>query len=297
MERAQELCETIPNLSPEERIYILNHIFGSDHPAPPTKESVVIPEMNETSLFAEREWLSKVLYLALCHSLDLVDCITVDGNTQSGGKKLEEQIEDFLNSRNIPFKKAGSQQPIDFREVQFMCNSKQMFFESKKTDGTTIVLNDSIPKRGSWYVVYSTSYKKLIIILADVLLERGEGLQEYKRLTECVRHDFKSLGDFNACSRMNLSIDLRRYFDSNQSMFWDIREDPPPDLTEEKKKQKEKEKAAKKKEKVAKQLEAAEKKKQRAAVKLAKEKEKAAKQLAAEAKKTCRMGLDWRLFQ
>lgn len=285
----------------EQRMYHLR-MYMEGHPAPTTQESVVIPEMNKHSLLSQMKWLRDIFHPALSQMLKSVNCVTIDGNTQTGGKELEKQVEDLLNSMSIPFKKAGSQQPIDFREVQFLFDLLKMFLECKKADGTTIKLNDSIPKRGSWYLVYSTSYGKLIIILADVLLEHCEELQDhtrmtecltlqdYKRLTECLRHDFKSFGDFKAFSRMNLSTDLRRYFDSDQWMFWDIREDPPPDLTEEKKKQKEKEKAAK-------QLAAAEKKKQRAAVKLAKEKEKAAKQLAAEAKKTCRMGLDWRLFQ
>lgn len=230
-------------------------MYMEDHPAPTTQESVVIPDMDKHALLSQMKWLRDIFHPALSQILKSVNCVTIDGNTQTGGKELEKQVEYLLNSMGIPFKKAGSQQPIDFREVQFLFDLLKMFLECKKADGTTIILNDSLPKRGSWYVVYSTKYGKLIIILADVLLEHCEELQDphtrmteyltlqdYKRLTECLRHDFKSFGDFKAFSRMNLSINLRRYFDGDQLIFWDIHEDPPPDLVAEKKKQKEKEK-------------------------------------------------------
>lgn len=237
IQQIEQILENYPD--------ILLKAYTKNHKAPKTKESVDIPEMSEQSLSAQKKWLHDIFYPKLFEMLQNVNCETVDGNTQAAGGKLENLIENFLNSQGVLFVKASSQKPIDFRNVQFSSEHPNMFLESKKTNGTKVELNDSIPKRGSWYVAYSTERKRLIIILADVLLAHCEDiskLESYKRVNECLRHDFKTIGNLTASSRMGLSINLRRYFDSKQSVFWNIHEDPPPDLTEEKKKQKEKDK-------------------------------------------------------
>ena len=212
-------------LSAEEIRHICLMIYTMEHPAPKTSESVCIPILESHRLICQKDWLQENILEPLRAEIFIP---TESGNTQESGKKLEVSVEAILNLKGIPHKKAGSQQPIDFRNVLANEDTGEIFIETKKTDTTRIILNDSCPKPGSWYIIRCVKSKKIIMILADILLKNNEDeLSDYKRLNECIRYDYKSVGDFNAASRMNLSIDIRRYIESNQEVFWDINEDIP----------------------------------------------------------------------
>lgn len=210
--------------------------YVRNHPATPTKESVMVPPLDSVSAYHQKEWIKKnILPNVILQS----DCETMDGNTQKGGKQLEDAFEKVLILQEIKYDKAGSQQPIDFRDVVPYQSWPwgRLFFECKKTNGNTIVLNDSIPKSGSWYIIYCVKTREVTVILADILIKHDiDKLKEYKRIIECHRHDFKTIGDYSSVARMTLGIDLRRYIESDQRVFWDICEDPPPlsNLKEEK---------------------------------------------------------------
>ena len=246
-------------LSDVEIRSLLLSLYTRDHPAKKTSESVEIPTLNGERLKHQKDWIASTLM----SDIQVTECtMTICGNTQESGKQLENSVERLLKQLHIPYKNAGSQEPIDFRNVSVNEETGEIFIETKKTNGTKILLNDSIPKRGTWYLIYSVKYGKLILILADILLKDNDGqLSGYKRINECLRHDYKHFGDFFSAARMNLNTDIRRFLESDQNIFWDVHEDLPPLLDR-------------------------------------KEEQDKAKQLAKEARDVCRMGrLSWELFQ
>lgn len=77
---------------------------------------------------------------------------TKNGQTQLSGKRFETLIQTCLEEKGISFTRASSQQSYDFRDV----GEDKLWFDVKKTDSNSIMLNDTLPKRGTWYVIFST---------------------------------------------------------------------------------------------------------------------------------------------
>lgn len=77
---------------------------------------------------------------------------TKNGQTQMSGKRFETLIQTCLEEKGISFTRASSQQSYDFRDV----GEDKLWFDVKKTDSNNIMLNDTLPKRGTWYVIFST---------------------------------------------------------------------------------------------------------------------------------------------
>jgi len=110
---------------------------------------------------------------------------TINGNTQSVERTIINDIKHIFLDLNISFDEAGSQQSKDFRNV----GDEKINIEIKKTDGFTIMFNDTCPSRDIYYIILfsGTNYKKKINIEPQVLCLNGEiflhdtlWLQEYK---------------------------------------------------------------------------------------------------------------------
>jgi hypothetical protein len=210
--------------------------YARDHIAKNTKESVFPPILDNDSAYHHKEFIEKFI---LPNIKLQYNCATIDGDTQTSGRKLEDATEHALKINNMKYVRAGSQQPIDIQNA--IPNGSwpwgAFFFECKKTNGNTIVLNDSIPKPGTWYIIYCVKTREVTVILADILVKNNrDKLIKFKRIIECLRHDFKKIGDYNSVARMTLSINIRQYIESKQRIFWNIHKDPPPllNLKEEK---------------------------------------------------------------
>jgi len=70
---------------------------------------------------------------------------TKDGETQSAGKNMERFVETVLETLGATFKKAGTQQSRDFRNV----GGTGLNIEVKKTDNTTVFFNDTCPTQSN----------------------------------------------------------------------------------------------------------------------------------------------------
>lgn len=203
--------------------------FITDNPAPPTKESVVIPEPTPTQ-FEEQVLRMEEIVSHLNRVVSPTSCDdmrTVDGATQTGGKKAETIISHTLTELGYHYTKASSQQPVDFRDIRKPSDPTDypsLYLDSKKTDGTTIVLNDSVPKMHMWYIVMFTKMKRFVAIHCNLLRKDPaveSTLMEYKRIIECLRHTYKKFGIYRAAARMNLSLDLKDYQrDTTTNVFY-----------------------------------------------------------------------------
>lgn len=197
----------------------------TDNPAPPTKSQIHIPQPTPEQLKEQirrlEEIVSRLNHLINPSTCD--DMRTIGGETQVSGKKAESLIQQTLSYLEYTWMKAPSQQPVDFRNIRKPSDSAEIpgiYMDSKKTDSTTIILNDSIPKIGVWYIVIFTKYRRFIAIHCNVFRKDEEierTLMEYKRSIECHRHLYKSFGDFKAAARMNLSLSLRKYKDDTST--------------------------------------------------------------------------------
>ena len=92
-----------------------------------------------------------------------VNLKTNKGKTQKAESILKEIFRKCLRKlTDKPFEEAGSQQAIDFRNVNI--NGTIYFFELKKSDGSCFKFNDSVPEPDVFYVFYSSKEKKVLII-------------------------------------------------------------------------------------------------------------------------------------
>ena len=80
------------------------------------------------------------------------------GNTQVSERNVISAVKNILLELNLNFEEAGSQQSKDFRNV----GEEKINIEIKKTDGFTIMFNDTCPSEKIFYVIFFTGkeYKK-----------------------------------------------------------------------------------------------------------------------------------------
>lgn len=113
---------------------------------------------------------------------------TEKGNTQASERVVIKKIREILNSMELTFQEAGSQQSRDFRNV----GGIGLNIEIKKTDQQTIYFNDTCPTKDIWYIVFFTGkeYKntpeknipaKLLYINGDEFVKDSPWLDEYIR--------------------------------------------------------------------------------------------------------------------
>jgi hypothetical protein len=207
--------DTCPPESNREIISTYIH----NHPAPRTREQVVIPRPTDDHLVYQTQIITAIVKKAngkLNPSM-FANMKTFAGETQLGGKKGEHVIEEVLKDLGMTYKKAPPQQPCDFRNVRSTSDPlgyQGLYFDSKKMDSKKIMLNDSIPKKWMWYIIFSTKQKRCIAIHCNMFRKDPEVekyLEEYKRTIECQRYDYKKCGPFTAAARMNLSLDVMSY--------------------------------------------------------------------------------------
>ena len=105
-------------------------------------------------------------------------CKTTGGNTQNAERIYISEIKKVFDSMNIDYECASSQKAKDIR-----IKSPQINIECKKTDSTTIMLNDTLPDKDTYYLYIITGNKKykpqLKIINGEKFLEGNEWYLDY----------------------------------------------------------------------------------------------------------------------
>jgi frataxin-like iron-binding protein CyaY len=111
---------------------------------------------------------------------------THKGNTQQREREVIERVESILNSMELTFKKASSQEPEDFQNI----GGIGLNIEIKKTDSGNVIFNDTCPTKDIWYIIFFTgsSYKRKKNIPPTVICLNGiefingaEWLHEYNK--------------------------------------------------------------------------------------------------------------------
>tara|TARA_B110000967_G_scaffold185233_1_gene205323 strand:+ start:366 stop:902 length:537 start_codon:yes stop_codon:yes gene_type:complete len=147
---------------------------------------------------------------------------TKSGNTQSVERNVISVIRDILsNDLKISFEEAGSQQSKDFRNV----GDEKINIEIKKTDGFTIMFNDTCPSIDIYYIILFTGkeYKtknniepQVLCVNGAVFLKDALWIDEYKKCIETLVDRYgrgenkKQLGGcIKVYPRPNYSADIK----------------------------------------------------------------------------------------
>jgi hypothetical protein len=146
---------------------------------------------------------------------------TKSGNTQSVERDVISDIRNILSDLKLSFEEAGSQQSKDFRNV----GDEKLNIEIKKTDGFTIMFNDTCPSPDIYYIILFTGkdYKKknnidpqVLCINGEVFLKDTDWLPEYNKSIKELLNQYgrgenkKQLGGcIKVYPRPNYSADIK----------------------------------------------------------------------------------------
>jgi len=143
------------------------------------------------------------------------------GNTQVSERNVISAVKNILLELNLNFEEAGSQQSKDFRNV----GEEKINIEVKKTDGFTIMFNDTCPSPDIYYIILftGTDYKKktniepqVLCVNGDIFLKDALWIEEYKQKIEELVNLYgrgENKKHLNGCikvyPRPNYSADIR----------------------------------------------------------------------------------------
>lgn len=143
---------------------------------------------------------------------------TVEGETQAAEKKYIRKLCEAFDKGNITYTLAGSQQPLDFRNI----NGTGLNIEVKKTDSGAMMCNDTIPAPDTCFLILYTGGKRTgyppqyILINGDELVgdERRTKLQRQKKGLPKEKWDDGNGVKGSIHSRLNLrlSLDITNFF-------------------------------------------------------------------------------------
>jgi hypothetical protein len=147
---------------------------------------------------------------------------TQNGKTQKSESKYIKIVKNTLNSLNLEYTIAGTQQPFDFR---IKTPSGILYLEVKKTDSTTLMLNDTCPNEQIWYLIIingkqtkKTLRKPQIIgINGSVFLEHTSwNIQEYQKQIEELKIKYKSNRDdcIQVYPRPSYSVKINKFLEN-----------------------------------------------------------------------------------
>ena len=145
---------------------------------------------------------------------------TKDGETQSAGKNMERFVETVLETLGATFKKAGTQQSRDFRNV----GGTGLNIEVKKTDNTTVFFNDTCPTQGLKYIIAFTGSKakkynpRLLFLDGEEFVKDSEWLQDYCKALEELKDKY-ARGDNKKQLSGLMSVYPRPTYRANISTF------------------------------------------------------------------------------
>lgn len=138
---------------------------------------------------------------------------THKGKTQKSEAKYMNVIKTTLTENHIQFTKQSSQRHIDLNSV----GPYNIKIEVKKTDTNRIMLNDTIPRKGVFYVIILSKHEKVLFIEGDKLVENDQWYIEYKKKVDELKDFVKKhrSGCLDAYPRPNYSICVNRFLDTH----------------------------------------------------------------------------------
>lgn len=145
---------------------------------------------------------------------------TENGNTQFSERIFIRMVRETLTQLGLYFEEAGSQQPYDFRNI----GGIGLQIEVKRTNSRSIIFNDTLPTRGTHYLVaVCTENPHLVMIPGEKFTEGYEEVIDsfVTRLNQ-LRDDFArgpnrhALGPImGVYPRPTFRADIRSFLDDN----------------------------------------------------------------------------------
>jgi len=144
-------------------------------------------------------------------------CKTRKGQTQNAEREYIPVLTKVLDDLNLEYVQASSQRPKDIR-----IKNPPIYLEAKKTDKTTIILNDTLPSKDTYYLYILTGTKKykpqLKIINGQEFIKNNEWylnyLEEIKKIKDKYCRGENKLCKTTALKayiRPNFSVDLTHF--------------------------------------------------------------------------------------
>ena len=114
-----------------------------------------------------------------CHKQMTWDnMITKNGRTQDAERVVKSHVTQVLRMMNIPYTEASSQ-----RHGDIIIDSR-IILELKKTDSNTIMLNDTLPSQGAYYLIFQTKQKRILLFNGNVF----DPFSKYENFKKTLRH-------------------------------------------------------------------------------------------------------------
>jgi hypothetical protein len=151
---------------------------------------------------------------------DITQLQTVKGETQKNERQYKELVSLYLDSTGLAYSEAHSQKSGDF--VVKMDDGEELVVECKKTDSGKIMLNDTLPSRDKYYLIFYTA-KNVKSRKAQIFGCRGDELidedsqwiydylEELSKIKERYSRDF-CVGNITCYPRPNFSCNIRKKF-------------------------------------------------------------------------------------
>ena len=155
---------------------------------------------------------------------DLIGLITKNANTQTSERKSIPLVKNVLDQLGLSYTKAGSQQSKDFRNV----GGIGLNIEVKKTDGTTVIFNDTCPNENIWYLILFTGKENsqtsippgVLGMNGAVFIDDSEWISDYQREIDAIRDKYcrgegrKALsGKMSVYARPTYTGDITEFLD------------------------------------------------------------------------------------
>ena len=142
--------------------------------------------------------------------------VTKKGDTQAAEKKYIIIITEILDKMNITYKRAGTQQPHDFREVGLNVGIHGMNIEGKMTGSYIIKCNDTCPSNECYYIIILTKHDKILYMNGFDLLGGCEWIYEYLQEVNILKQKYKKNKDIRdnivtVYPRPNIDINVKQF--------------------------------------------------------------------------------------
>jgi len=144
-------------------------------------------------------------------------CITKKGQTQNAERQYIPIITKVLDDLHLEYEQASSQKPKDIR-----IKNPPIYLEAKKTDKTTIILNDTLPSKDTYYLYILTGTKKykpqLKIINGQEFIKDNEWYLEYLEDIKKIKDKY-CRGENRLCKTTALKAYIRPTFSVDLKHF------------------------------------------------------------------------------
>lgn len=147
--------------------------------------------------------------LILQENIDIKSLKTSNGDTQVSERIYIRILKNIFERNEIEYTSASSQRAIDFQNV----GPNLVDIEVKKTNESTIMFNDTLPKEGVFYIVFSVKHNKILFIEGSEFVKDSPWIYDYIDEINKIKTKFcvgrgKRQGCMRVYARPNFSADL-----------------------------------------------------------------------------------------